>query len=172
MSTMIFLVDGYNVTKSDPATSGATLEEQRNALVSRLRARGRELLGAGRIVVVFDGAGGYGVSSAGSAPVEVRFSRDASADDLIVALASSACERVCLVSSDSALAASVVACASYGAEVRGREVLFEASSGGRHACRCRQRRAGRENKMHDLGVPPGGNSITRELEKLWITDEE
>ncbi len=171
MSPMIFLVDGYNVTKSDPATSGATLQEQRDALVARLRARGRELLGAGRIVVVFDGEGGHGVSSAGGAPVEVRFSRDGSADDVLAALALSAREHVCLVSSDSELAARVVAHAPHGAEVRGRESAFEAASGKRARGRG-PGRAGRTGGIHDLGVPPGGNSITRELGELWLTGEE
>jgi len=49
---MRFLVDGYNVTLSDPATKDLTLEEQREALVARLAARRRDLLGDGEVTVV------------------------------------------------------------------------------------------------------------------------
>ena len=70
---MLFLVDGYNVTHRDPATAGLSLEQQRDALAARLRVRGRDLLGSGRIVVVFDGAGGPGLSTGGSVPVELVY---------------------------------------------------------------------------------------------------
>ena len=47
---MLYLVDGYNVTRRDPATSELSLLGQRDALVARLRVRGRDLLGnAGRL---------------------------------------------------------------------------------------------------------------------------
>jgi predicted RNA-binding protein with PIN domain len=164
---MLFLIDGYNVTRSDPATTSLELEGQRDHLIARLRARGPRLLGAGRIIVVFDGAEGMGTASGGSVPVEVRFSRDEDADDLIVRLAAGACERVCLVSSDVALADRVRAVALRGAEARGRETLFEAA--GRGGTR---RRGGSGADADSLGVPPGGRSITRELERLWIDGED
>lgn len=164
---MLFLIDGYNITRSDPATKSLELEEQRDQLVARLRARGARLLGAGRITVVFDGAGGMGTASAGAAPVEVRFSRDEEADDLIVRLAAGAREKVCLVSSDVALADRVGAVASRGAEVRGRESVFEAAGRGSG-----RRRGGAVPDAYSLGVPPGGRDITRELEKLWLDGED
>ena len=52
------LVDGYNVTKADPATREGTLEDQRTALVGRLRARRASLLDSGDATVVFDGQQG------------------------------------------------------------------------------------------------------------------
>jgi hypothetical protein len=164
---MLFLVDGYNVTRSDPATASLALEAQRDQLVGRLRARGARLLGPGRIIVVFDGAGGMGVASVGATPVDVRFSRGEKADDLIVRLAAGAGEKVCLVSSDVALADRVRAAAPRGAEVRGRETVFEAAGrgGGR-------RRGGTGTDADSLGVPPGGRNITRELERLWIDGED
>lgn len=164
---MLYLVDGYNITRSDPATASLSLEEQRDRLVARLRARGSGLLGPGRIIVVFDGAGGMGVSSAGTHPVEVRFSRDEDADDLIVRIAASARERVCLVSSDTALAHRVGGVAPHGAEARGRKVVYDAAGtgGGR-------RRSAASVDAGSLGVPPGGNRITRELEKLWLEGED
>jgi predicted RNA-binding protein with PIN domain len=164
---MLFLVDGYNITRSDPATKSLELEGQRDHLIARLRARGLRLLGAGRIIVVFDGVGGMGTASGGSVPVEVRFSRDEDADDLIVRLAAGADERVCLVSSDVALADRVRAVALRGAEVRGRETVFEAAGRGGA-----KRRGGAGADADSLGVPPGGRNITRELEKLWLEEED
>ena len=84
---MLFLIDGYNVTRSDPATRMLSLEEQRDALARRLATRGASLLGAGRIVIVFDGVDGVGIAER-VGPVEVRYSRGGqSADDAIVAAA-------------------------------------------------------------------------------------
>jgi predicted RNA-binding protein with PIN domain len=164
---MLFLVDGYNVTRSDPATASLELEEQRDQLVARLRARAPRLLGPGRITVVFDGAENMGVVRTGSFPVEVCFSRDEEADDLIVRLAAGARDKVCLVSSDGALADRVRAVASHGTEVRGRETVFEAAGKGRG------RRGGATRHESDsLGVPPGGKRITRELEKLWLEEKD
>ncbi len=168
---MLHLVDGYNVTRSDPATRGMSLEEQREALVARLRVRGRDLLGAGRIVVVFDGQGGAGVSvGGGSGPVEVRFSREGSADDEIVRLAAAAeRESVCLVTSDAALAARARerrgGARGTGFEVRPREILFEATVRGGGG---RRRRTGSSAE----GVPAGGNLITAELKTLWLDEED
>ena len=88
MVTMLFLVDGYNVTKGDPATCSLSLEAQRDALVVRLRSRGEQLLGRGTIVVVFDGEAGMVQSGAparsATHPVEVVYSRGVTADDAIV----------------------------------------------------------------------------------------
>lgn len=162
---MLLLVDGYNVTKSDPATCDRSLEEQRGALLGRLRVRGRELLGAGRIVVVFDGAGGVGGSVAREGEVEVRFSREGTADDTIVQMVKASSEKVVLVTSDRALAERVRAHAPAGCEVRPRETLFEVA-------RPAKRRRSRRYPAGSVGIPAGGNSITEELKKIWLEDEE
>ena len=52
---MRYLVDGYNITRRDPATASLPLCEQREALLVRLATRGADLLGVGPIVIVFDG---------------------------------------------------------------------------------------------------------------------
>lgn len=164
---MLFLVDGYNVTRADAATRDLPLEAQRDALVARLRARGRELLGAGRIVLVFDGQGHGGVTpSQAAAPVEVRFSRGEQADDVLARLASQARERVVLVSSDAGLAGRVETHASHGCEVRSREVLFDAAGRGS------SRRGPRRYPASSAGTPKGANRITEELKKLWLDEEE
>lgn len=165
---MRYVIDGYNVTKSDPATRELPLEEQRDALVARLRVRGREMLGPGEIVVVFDGEGGAGATTTGGAPVEVRFSRSGSADDAIVDLVRrSGCGgSVCIVTSDNGLADRVSAHGGPQVKVMGREVAFEASGKGRSRKGRKPYPAGQD------GVPSGGNSITAELKKLWLPDEE
>lgn len=162
---MLLLVDGYNITKADPATADLSLEEQRESLVTRLRVRGADLLGRGRIVVVFDAASGIGDPVTHSGPVEVRFARPGSADDAIARLARETAEKVVLVSCDNALAERVRVHAHGGCEVRPREVLFEGASP-------RQRSRKRRYPASSAGIPAGGNSITQELKKLWLTDEE
>ena len=165
---MLYVVDGYNVTKSDPVTRDLALEEQRDALVARLRARGREMLGAGRIVVVFDGEGGAGLTSAGGAPVEIRFSRGGSADDAIVDAISASVARgetVRVITSDSGLAARVKDHGGARVEVLGREALYDAAGRGR------ARKGKTRYPASSAGIPKGGNDITAELKKLWLSDE-
>lgn len=161
---MIYLVDGYNITKGDPATRELSLEAQRDGLVARLRTRGADLLGRGRIAVVFDGTGGMGGSLSAGVPVEVRYARDGSADDLLVQMATTATEKVCVVSSDRELAQRIGQHASHGFEVMPRESLFEAA-------RPRARRGGKRYPASTAGLPHGANKITEELKELWLTDE-
>ncbi|MDO9558026.1 MAG: NYN domain-containing protein [Coriobacteriia bacterium] len=162
---MLVLVDGYNVTKSDPATRELSLEEQRVALLGRLRVRGRDLFGEGRIVVVFDAAGGAGGSTARDSAIEVRFSRSGTADDMIVELAKGASGKVVLVTSDRTLAERTRMHAPAGCEIRPREALFTAA-------RPMKRTRSRRYPAGSVGIPAGGNSITEELKKIWLDDEE
>lgn len=152
------IIDGYNVTKQDPATCDLPLEEQREALITRLATRGRDLLGAGPIVVVFDGQLGIGPDTR-RGPVEVRYSRGEKADPFIVRLVSAA-PHCTVVTSDSGLAGHV---RDLGATVIGRERVFES---------CRPPRRKRRSFVAEDGLPRGHKSITRELEDLWLTDEE
>lgn len=163
---MLFLIDGYNVTRSDPATRDLPLEAQREALVARLRARGAAMLGRGRIVVVFDGAEGAGVSCSPGIPVEVRYSRESSADDAIVSLVTASRESVCLVTSDNDLGERARTHARVAVEVRPREAAFD--SAGRGSAR----KGGRTNTRRDTGIPNGANKITEELKKLWLDEGE
>ena len=160
---MLFLVDGYNVTKADPVTRELSLATQRDALVARLRARGRDLLGAGSIVVVFDGDAGQAARQPDTYPVKVEFSRGQSADDAIVGVASrSPREQVCLVTSDRGLADRVRAHLGARLDVRERQVLFEAARR-----QSRPRRSGAD-VAEEAGTPPGANRITEDLKKLWL----
>lgn len=162
---MLFLVDGYNVTRRDPATADMSLQEQRDALVARLRVRGADLLGSGRIVIVFDGRGEIGFESPDSAPVQIVYARERSADDEIVGIASAARMRVTLVSDDRELSARVHSAATAGAEVRDASVLFEGARGARRARK-------RPSVARDAGLPRGASKITRELKDLWLKDDQ
>lgn len=153
---MRFLVDGYNVTRQDPATAELELGEQREALVARLAVRGADLLGSGPVVVVFDGRTGGG-SQSRRGPVEVRYSRDEPADDLIVRLVR---RGDTVVTSDRGLAdrargagAQVIAAATCfdGRRPKRRKVRYPASG---------------------VGLPPGADKVTEELKRIWLTDEE
>jgi predicted RNA-binding protein with PIN domain len=162
---MLFLVDGYNVTRRDPATAELSLERQREALVARLRVRGRDLLGNGRIVVVFDGEGGPGLSTGGGVPVEVVYAHARSADDEIVRIASRSKAPVVVVSSDRAVGRRARERAAIEVEVREASTCFEAARG-------RSRSRSRGSVARDAGLPRGANAITRELKDLWLPDDD
>jgi len=168
---MLFLIDGYNVTKGDPATHELSLEDQREALIARLRVRGARMLGAGRIVVVFDGesqaSGGRTGAGAGSHPIEVVYSKGTTADDVIVELAARAGgEAICVVSSDRELLRRVRERVGAPVEARPREAAFDSA---RETAPAKKRRRG---VSRDHGLPPGANRITEEMKRHWLKDEE
>ena len=163
---MLFLIDGYNVTKADPATRALELEDQRQALERRLGARAGVLLGSGRVVVVFDGGGLHGSSRGGGVP-EVVFSRSGEkADDVIVRLAAAESGAVTVVTDD----------ADIGARVRahrdGRVTRMLPRSSVFEGAARRTGAAGRRVPVAGMGTPPGGNAITKELKDLWLKDDE
>jgi predicted RNA-binding protein with PIN domain len=162
---MLFLVDGYNVTRRDPATAALALADQREALVARLRVRGSDLLGKGRIVVVFDGEGGPGLSTGGGVPVEVVYAHQHSADDEIVRIASRSKAPIVVVSSDRAVADRSRQRATVSVEVREASTCFEAARGSR-------RKKSRGSIARDAGLPRGANAITRELKDLWLSEDD
>ncbi len=161
---MLYLIDGYNITKGDPATRDLSLEAQRDALIARVRTRGADHLGSGHVVIVFDGAGGTGTSAEAGGLVEVRYARAGSADDVLASRAAHATERVCLVSSDRELASRVETHASHGWNVLPRETLYEGA-------RPRARRGGKRYPASTAGLPKGANKITEELKGLWLNNE-
>lgn len=169
MVRMLFLVDGYNITKGDPATCALSLEAQRDTLVARLRTRGAQLLGSGHIVVFFDGETGMPqgpTERSASYPVEVVYARGVSADDAIVERAArQAGAAVCIVSSDVELVERARAHAGASLQVRARESAYDSAK------RTARRGAGR-GPARDAGLPPGANEITKELKGLWLEDEE
>ena len=95
---MLFLVDGYNVTRSDDATRRLLPDDQRLALMRRLATRGRGLLGAGRIVVVWDK--GFNAGEESLTGVEAVFSLSETADDVIVRMAERETGPVTIVTAD------------------------------------------------------------------------
>lgn len=164
---MLYLVDGYNVTHRDPATGSLSLLEQREALVARLRVRGRDLLGSGRIVVVFDGEGGPGLSTGGGVPVEIVYAHARSADDEIVRIAGASKDRVAIVSSDRGLMERAQAHAGARLEARDSSCCFEGAGKG-----SKRKTSSRGSIARDAGLPRGAGSITRELKDLWLGGDE
>lgn len=160
---MRFLVDGYNVTMSDDATRRLRPEEQRLALLRRLAARGRELLGPGEIVVVFDK--GHLADDPELHGVTVVYSRDRTADDVIVELADREPGAVTVVTSDRELRSRVKERRGRNTEVLPCSTLWESAP----ATRAKRRPQGRH--PHG-GLPAGHEKITRELEARWLDSEE
>lgn len=156
------LIDGYNVTKGDPATRDSSLEEQRTSLIRRLRARRDTLLGAGRVTIVFDGQPGV-VAPADAGVIAVRFSGGESADELLVRIAGKLSEPVTLVTSDSELRQRVRGIATVSVAFRDRSELFEGAA----ARRGRGQRK-RKGVDRDAGLPKGASKITQELKDLWL----
>lgn len=163
---MLFLVDGYNVTRDDPATRTLPLEAQREALVRRLASRGPAMLGQGRIVVVFDASGGVSSGPESLGPVEVRFARSGTADDALVHCVEHSSEQVVLVTSDGGLVARARGMARCGLEVRPRDACFESAGQGA------ARRDRGPRPPRDVGLPDGANRITEELKRLWLDGSE
>lgn len=158
---MLYLVDGYNVTMADEATRRLDRDAQRGALVRRLAARGRELLGAGTFVVVFDG--GVLRSDETHGQVTVRFSGDDSADDVIVRLATTAPRGgYAVVTSDRELRSRVREHGGRAVEVFPVSRLFEEA---------KPRRRRTATRHAHGGLPRGHETITRELEDIWLPRE-
>lgn len=160
---MRYLIDGYNVTMADDATRRLDRDSQRLALVRRLASRGRELLGdASPVTIVFDG--GVLREDQVHGNVHVRFSGEEIADDVIVRLAIAENGDVVVVTSDRELRSRVREHAGRSVEVRPVSTVFEAAEP------ARPRRAPRRHPHG--GLPSGHESITRELEDIWLPKED
>jgi hypothetical protein len=155
---MLYLVDGYNVTRADDATRRAHPDEQRLALMRRLAARGRDLLGSDDILVVWD-KGPHDDSAVG--PVRQVFSLHETADDVIVRIAEQHAGRVGVVTSDRELKDRVRTVAGARTPLLGCSALFEEARPRRRTGTPRPRRDA------DDGLPEGHASITAELEVVW-----
>jgi len=160
---MLLLVDGYNVTMRDPATAGRTKEDQRELLVSRLRAHAQRLAPGGEVVVVFDARDSLGRVSGEERPVRVIFASDA--DDEIVRRCLLSKGRIVVVTDDLRLRARISQDVGRHVEYRdGASVSGEALA----ATNGRPKRG----VPRDVGLPRGANTITRELKDLWLDDDE
>lgn len=159
---MLILVDGYNVTRADDATRRMHPDDQRAALMRRLAARGRGLVGAGRIVVVWDK--GHLAGDRDVVGVEAVYSFDRTADDVIVEMAERHSGPLTVVTSDRELRSRVRERAGRSTEVLRCSTLFES------APQTRARRPARGDTRD--GLPEGHTEITRELEGVWLSGED
>jgi hypothetical protein len=107
-------------------------------------------------LVVLDGCTDGAAESVGS--VEVRFSGDRSADDLVAGLAGPG---AVVVTSDRELADR---CRFAGARVQPASAAFDSA-------RPARRRKGVRYPASTVGIPKGGNLITEELKRLWLDEE-
>jgi hypothetical protein len=160
---MRYLIDGYNVTMADDATRRLDRDSMRLALVRRLSVRGRELLGdASPVTVVFDG--GVLREDEVHGTLRVRFSGDESADDVIVRMAIAERGDVVVVTSDRELGSRIREHAGRSVDVRPVSSVFETASP------VRPRRPPRRHPHG--GLPSGHETITRELEEIWLPKED
>ena len=159
---MLFLVDGYNVTRADEATRRLLPDDQRLALMRRLAARGRGLLGSGRIVVVWDKGHNAGDEDIGG--VEALFSRDGIADDVIVRMAEAEVGPVTIVTADRELKSRVRERKGRSTVMLPVSTVFD-SAEPTHA----KRRPARRDAQG--GLPVGHAEITKELENVWLDKE-
>ncbi len=158
---MLYLVDGYNVTMADDATRRAHPDEQRLALARRLASRGRDLLGPGRIVIVWDKWPGEEAPVGG---VEQVFSMHETADDVIVRVAEENAGQVSVVTSDRELRDRVRTVAG------GRTPLFRCSALFEDTRPTRRGR--RPTGGVDEGLPKGHAAITADLATEWLDDSD
>lgn len=164
MVRMLHLVDGYNVTMQDPATVSLSKEQQRDALVHRLIVRGRDLLGAGVIVVVFDARAQMGAASESVGSIKVVYAPDA--DSEIVRRCGHALGEVTVVTSDLRLRSRISQDVGRHVTYREREVVFDAARSSRESASANGR------VVRDGGLPSGAKDITKELEDLWLVDDD
>ncbi|MBI3026015.1 MAG: NYN domain-containing protein [Candidatus Tectomicrobia bacterium] len=113
---MQLLIDGYNLIPAIPGLGRLLrqdLEAGREGLLDLLRAYKRTARGPLAITVVFDGKGNSGGSGTASAPkgggIQALFSRNETADDLLLRLLRGEKRGAVLVTSDRALGAAAQA---------------------------------------------------------------
>lgn len=168
-------IDGYNVTRSDPATRDLPLEEQRDALEERMCLHARDLIGKGTYTIVWDGAGGEGVVH--RTEKNVAFTRKPTADDSIVGRVRASREKVRIVTSDRELANRCKSAAVHGAEIIPSNKLFESAVRSTRTTGSDDKptggsKRGKKGKRisGDIGIPPNANKINEELKKLWVDE--
>ncbi|NTU89622.1 MAG: hypothetical protein HGA54_06935 [Actinobacteria bacterium] len=159
---MQYYIDGYNVTKRDPATRDLPIDNQRTELERRMRIRGAALLGKATYAIVWDGAGGVGVAH--DKGPEIHFTRMPTADDSIVSKVCGSQSRVGVVTSDTGLADRCRAVAQHGVDILPVERLFASAEPTRKS-------KTRTPMRRDIGTPANANEINRELKELWGIDD-
>ena len=159
---MLLLVDGYNVTMRDPATSGRSKEGQREELLARLRVHAQRLAPGGEIVVVFDAREVLGRSAGSERPVRAVYA--AVADDEIVRRCAAVTGKVTVVTDDLRLRARI-------SQDIGRQVEYRDASSVFAQTLTSPPRAGKPGSIaRDVGLPRGANAITAELKDLWLAE--
>jgi predicted RNA-binding protein with PIN domain len=161
---MLLLVDGYNVTMRDPATSGRTKERQREELLARLRVHAGRLAPGGTVAVVFDAHGALGSTSSSDGPVKAVYVDNA--DDEIVRRCCGAIGQVVVVTDDLRMRARISQDVGRHVEYRdGSSVYAETIAGASRTSR-------KTPFAREAGLPAGANKITEELKGLWLGEDD
>ncbi|MGI6032524.1 MAG: NYN domain-containing protein [Coriobacteriales bacterium] len=195
---MRYLIDGYNVTKRDPATCQLSLEAQREALEERMRTHARALIGTTDYLIVWDGAGGRGVVHGHDR--KSAYTRLPTADDSIVERVRETSEKICVVTSDQGLRARCRSAARVRVEFKPSDALFadsrmfsaldedavalpskknagkgKAHTKGNGTSRAKGSGTPSRRSQHvspDVGIPEGANEINEELKKIWGIEDD
>lgn len=156
---MLILVDGYNVTMRDTALASLSKQGQRDALVAMLASSGRERLGSGEIVVVFDAHATLGVSTERVGAVKVVYATDADAE--IVRRAAAARGQVAVVTDDMRLRARLSQDVSRRLQYRDAATCLVER-------KVRPASAGSVNEDR----PANAREITAELADIWLSEDD
>lgn len=166
---MLYLIDGYNVTKQDPETCNLSLEDQRRSLEQRMPKIFKQLFGKRATYrIIWDGAGGGGVSH--SVDKNSHFTRLATADDSIVNRVLGAKEKIAVVTSDKGLALRCQNAAEFGVDIVPSSKLFSRPTKRAKSGKVLPEKAprGKADRISgDIGIPPNANKINEELKKIW-----
>ena len=157
---MRWYIDGYNVTKSDPATKGLSLEDQRAALEARCRIKAQAVLGTHDYRIIWDGSGGFSRNGTAGASSKEHYTRMPTADDSIVNLVAQSRTKCGVVSNDRRLIERCKGVATCGVEIKPSDVLYEA-----RAAKAKHKQAPKMNR--NVGIPANAHAINEELKKLW-----
>lgn len=160
-----YLIDGYNLIHQMSLPDNSTLEQQRNHLVKFIEIN--QLKGSARnnVTVVFDGQSGMGSCVSSCEGMEIVFSMNGSADDLIKRMAERAAQpkSIIVVTDDKEIIRFV---RNAGARVMSVQEFF---------LRGKKRRAAQtaHGMAFGRGLPSSEErKITQELARIWVKEKK
>lgn len=179
-------IDGYNATMSDADVAAYSKEEQREILATRVRTAQRRLFGQSKVAIVFDAREQFGVSSEPSGSITLLYAPDA--DTEIVNRCMRGGRNLLVVTNDRRLQARIAQDVGRHVRFASTDILFEqvgkrdsapsAGASTKSAGQARSKKApdaaskaAREVVFED-DIPRNARSITKELEALWLNEEE
>lgn len=154
-------IDGYNATMCNQQTAGYSKEMQRDALIERARVCVKQLFGVCKTTIIFDARGQWQVNAEAVGGIRVLYAPDA--DTEIVNQCQRGGRNIVVVTDDKRLQARIAQDVGRHIDFRSTSVLFEAPS---------QHKKASDKVVSEDDTPYNARSITKELEALWLKDEE